>query len=116
MSELPMKPPKRPIDAQDMPWSYIGKDELDKSAEHLWEFMRAEAIVWDDIDHGPERPYHVISSGRQEKVQRAVLSVLGTTVPDMLLKRAEVLKGSGFSDDETWALRDMATELKARHG
>ena len=102
------KPPKRPIDAQDMPWSYIGKDALDKSAEQLWELIRERT----DADIYP----YSWGSEQQETAQRAVLLMLGTTVPDMLLKRAEVLKVSGFSDDETWALRDMATELKARHG
>ena len=105
-----MKSPKRPIDAKDMPWSYIGKDELDKAAEHLWEFMRANAIVWDDIDHGRERPYHLISSGRQEKVQRAVLSVLGATVPAMLRERAKDYPETGDN------LTDLADELEELHG
>lgn len=107
-----MKLPKKPIDAKDMPWSYIGKDELDKSAEHLWEFMRAEAIVWDDIDHGRERPYHLISSGRQEKVQRAILSVLGNTVPAMLRQHAkDVYDMSGPE-----AFRQLANDLEEEHG
>lgn len=104
------KPPKRPIEAQDMPWSYIGKDALDAAAERLWEFMRSNAIVWDDIDHGRERPYHLISSGRQEKVQRAVLSVLGTTVPAMLRERAKDYPETGDN------LIDLADELEEHHG
>ena len=96
-----------------MPWSYIGKDALDAAAENLWEFMRANAIVWDDIDHGRERPYHLISSGRQEKVQRAVLSVLGTTVPALLRQRNKELKAHG---DESWAMEDLASELEHDHG
>lgn len=108
-----MKPPKRPIDAKDMPWSYIGKDELDAAAEHLWEFMRANAIVWDDIDHGRERPYHLISTGRQEKVQRAVLSVLGTTVPALLRQRAKEIS---IHDVGKTALKELADELENDHG
>ena len=110
------KPPKRPIDAKDMPQSYLGKDGLDKAAEQLWEFMRETNIVWDDIDHGPERPYHMISSGRQEKVQRAVLSVLGNTVPTLLRDYAKEMKSDGFTKAEYDPMRTLADELENDHG
>lgn len=110
------KKAQRPVDLKDMPWSYMGKDALDAAAERHWEFMRSTNIVWDDIDHGPEKPYHLISSGRQEKVQRAVLDLLGKTVPAMLRERAKEFKRNGASTEYADALFDLADELDAAHG
>lgn len=102
------KLPKRPIDAQDMPWSYIGKDALDAAAERLWN---------DFVPRGtPELPYHLQHSQVQELMQRAVLDVMGNAVPAMLRQRAKELKANGASVDETDALRDLAEELENDHG
>lgn len=106
------KGPKRPIDAKDMPWSELGKDALDAAAEALWEHLRATNVVWDDIDHGPERPYHVQPSGRQYKVQQAVLIVIGQAVPALLRDQTSLYpKGS----DTYHALRELADEIEDEH-
>lgn len=100
-----MKPPKRPIDAQDMPWSYIGKDALDAAAERLWNnYIPRDAA---------ELPYHLQRSQEQEIVQRGVINILGTTVPALLRQRAKEL-GSDLVGKT--ALRDLADELEHGHG
>lgn len=109
------KGPKRPIDAKDMPWSELGKDALDAAAETLWEHLRATNVVWDDIDHGPERPYHVQPSGRQYKVQQAVLIVIGQTVPALLRERAKDLRSDGVSPDEVYYMLEIADEIEDEH-
>ena len=103
-----MKPPKRPIDAQDMPWSYIGKDELDKSAEQVWEYIRNQT----DADIYP----YSWGSEQQETAQRAVLLMLGTTVPALLRQRVKELKTDGVQEHELYYLRDLAEELENDHG
>lgn len=109
------KPPKRPIDAKDMPWSYIGKDELDKAAELAFNHMRDSDILWDCVLDQHPSPYHTQGSETQEVFQRAILSVLGTTVPALLRQRAKELKSNGASVDEIDALRDLAEELENDH-
>lgn len=103
-----MKPPKRPIEAQDMPWSYIGKDALDAAAERLWELIREDT----DADLYP----YTWGTEQQTTAQKAVLSILGTTVPALLRQRAKELKSNGASVDEVDALRDLAEELENDHG
>lgn len=97
------KPPKRPIDAQDMPWSYIGKDELDKAAERAWHRLRVDG----------EPPYHLLSSGAQTAVQYAVLDMIGTTVPELLRQRAKEIS---IHDVGKTALKELADELENDHG
>lgn len=110
-----MSLPKRPIDIKDMPWSYIGKDELDKSAALVWDTMRDE--IFEPAMDGPGAdPYHVQPSAQQELAQHAVLAVLGTTVPALLRQRAKELKSNGASVEEIDALRDLAEELESEHG
>lgn len=101
-----MKPPKRPIDAQDMPWSYIGKDALDKAAERAWHRLRVDG----------EPPYHLLSSGAQTAVQYAVLDMIGTTVPALLRQRAKEMKANGASVEEVDGLIEFAYELQYDHG
>lgn len=110
------KSPKLPIEAQDMPWSYIGKDELDKAAELTFNHMRDSGVLWDCVLDQHPSPYHTQGSETQEVFQRAVLSVLGTTVPALLRQRAKELKANGASVDEIDALRDLAEELESDHG
>ena len=108
------KLPKRPIDAQDMPWSYIGKDELDAAAALVWNTMRDE--IFDPAMDGPGAdPYHVQPSEQQETAQRAVLSILGTTVPALLRKRAKEIGRNGATIAERDELYDLADELEAEH-
>jgi hypothetical protein len=64
-------------------------------------------------DDAPESPYHVQSTPTQLAVQRAVLHVLGHTVPAILYRRAKVLKREGM---DVAALLDLADELKKDHG
>lgn len=105
------KPPKRPIDAKDMPWSYIGKDALDAAAEHLW----------NNVLRGPSRPpYHLLTftddGTDQEILQQSVLDVLGFAVPALLRQRAKELKADGVQEHELYYLRDLAEELENDHG
>jgi hypothetical protein len=96
---------QRPIDVQDMPWSHIGKDELDKAAERVWNSLRpATGNLW---------PYHLASSAEQLAAQQSVLSILGTTVPKMLRQRAKELKADGVDVDH---LVQLAEELEEEHG
>lgn len=111
-----MKLPKKPIDAKDMPWSYIGKDALDAAAERLWEVLRHNNIVWNVADDTPEGPYHTQSSRVQTDVQRAVLDMLGNAVPAVLRQRMKELKANGASADELYALCDLAEDLENDHG
>jgi hypothetical protein len=104
------KPPKRPIEAQDMPWSYIGKDELDKAAELAFNYMRDSDVLWDCVLDQHPSPYHTQGSETQEVFQRVVLSVLGTTVPAMLRERAKDYPETGDN------LLDLADELEEHHG
>lgn len=96
---------QRPIDVQDMPWSYIGKDALDAAAEHLWEGIREET----DADIYP----YTWGSEQQGTAQRAVLDVFGSAVPAMLRQRAKELKADGIDVDN---LIDLADELEGDHG
>ncbi len=109
------KKAQRPVDVKSMPWSYIGKDALDAAAEHLWNFMRENAIVWDFARDAAELPYHLQDSQVQEAVQRAVLDVLGFAVPAMLRQRAKEVKKNGASTEYADALFDLADELDAAH-
>jgi hypothetical protein len=52
-------------------------------------------------------------SGTQEVFQRAVLALLGTTVPAMLRERAKELKSDGIDVDH---LVQLAEELQGEHG
>lgn len=110
------KKAQRPIDVQDMPWSYLGKDALDAAAERLWNFMRENALVWDFARDAVELPYHLQGSQVQEAVQRAVLDQLGSTVPAMLRQRAKEIKRNGASADEVSSLVELADELEGEHG
>jgi hypothetical protein len=107
------KPPKRPIEAQDMPWSYIGKDALDEAAERVWNMLADEHTQLAVSFDGHADPYHLALSTSQAVVQRAVLDVLGTTVPAMLRQRAKELKADGIDVDN---LIDLADELEGDHG
>lgn len=99
------KKAQRPIDVQDMPWSYIGKDALDAAAERLWEGIREET----DADIYPYR----WGSEQQLIAQRAVLDVLGNAVPAMLRQRAKELKADGIDVEY---MTDLADELENDHG
>jgi hypothetical protein len=99
----------RPIDVKDVPWSHIGKDELDKAAETLWEALR----IGDGICTIAEPAYHVQSSATQDTVQRAVLALLGNTVPNLLRDRASAFP---YTSDESTVLRELADELEEEHG
>jgi hypothetical protein len=101
---------QRPIDVQDMPWSHIGKDELDKAAEQVFNTMRDSNVLWDCVLDQHPSPYHLQPSGTQEVFQRAVIAVLGTTVPAMLRKRARDYPETGDN------LTDFADELEKEHG
>ncbi len=111
-----MKKAQRPVDVKDMPWSYIGKDALDAAAERAWEAIRhdPERDTW--VQDGYTDPYHLLPSGTQELVQRAVLDVLGNAVPAMLRQRAKEVKKNGASTEYADALFDLADELEADHG
>ena len=100
---------QRPIDVKDMVWSHIGKDALDKAAETLWEALR----VGDGICTIAEPTYHVQSSTTQDTVQRAVLALLGNTVPNLLRDRASAFP---YTSDESVVLRELADELEEEHG
>ena len=102
------KPPKRPIDAKDMPWSYIGKDALDAAAERLWELIREDT----DADIYP----YTWGTEQQATAQKAVLDLFGNAVPKMLRQRAGELKSNGASVEEVDVLRDLADELEELHG
>ena len=107
------KKAQRPVDLKDMPWSYIGKDALDEAAERAWEAIRhdPERDTW--VQDGYTDPYHLLPSGTQELMQRAVLDVIGNAVPAMIRQRAkDYPKGSDAAD----ALRDLADELGTNHG
>lgn len=97
---------QRPIDVQDMPWSHIGKDELDKAAERLWDDIRPLRFTEGMVQY----PYHLASSADQGTVQRAVLALLGTTVPKMLRQRAK-----DYAEHD-YVLIDLAEELGEEHG
>jgi len=103
------KIPKRPIDVKDVVWSHIGKDELDRAAELVWNETRDVGHVWTTND-GARQPYHVQSSSAQYAAQRAVLSILGTTIPAMLRERARDYPETGDN------LTDLAEELEEEHG
>lgn len=97
---------QRPIDVKAVIWSHIGKDELDAAAERLWENIRPLRFT----DGLSEHPYHLASSADQEAAQRAVLSILGTTVPKMLRVKAE-----DYAEHD-YVLTDLAEELEKEHG
>lgn len=102
-----MKQPERPIDDKDMPWSYLGKDALDAASERLWLALR----------NTDEPPYHLLSSGAQYAVQRAVLTLMGTDVPALLRRRAnEIYADPKHEKPELWPLEDLADELEEHHG
>jgi hypothetical protein len=109
------KLPKRPIDVKDVVWSHIGKDELDAAAELVWNETRNVGHVWATND-GSRQPYHVQSSSAQHAAQRAVLAVLGTTVPKMLRERAKSEQSDGASVDDVYYLIDLADDLEDEHG
>jgi hypothetical protein len=100
---------QRPIDVKDMMWSHIGKDELDKAAETVWESMRP--VIYDHRDF-PDfaRPYQLFESEHQAHAQRAVLAILGTTVPNLLRERARDYPETGD------ILIELADELEESHG
>jgi hypothetical protein len=104
---------QRPIDAKDVIWSHIGKDELDKAAELVFNTLRDSDVLWDCVFDQQVDPYHVQPSGTQEVFQRAVLALLGTTVPAMLRERAKELKSDGIDVDH---LVQLAEELQGEHG
>lgn len=110
------KLPKRPIDVKDVVWSHIGKDELDKAAETLWEVLRSGNMIFEYGSINAAYPYHVLSSSEQETVQRAVLAILGTTVPTMLRTEAKSRETDGASRAWIHSLRELASELEEEHG
>jgi hypothetical protein len=102
---------QRPIDVQDAPWSYMGKDALDAAAERLW----------NDVLRGPGKvPYHALTfmldGTDPEILQQSVLNVLGFAVPALLRQRAKEIRRNGASADECTALLDFADELENDHG
>lgn len=99
-----VKRKQRPIDVKDVMWSHFGKDELDKAAETL-----RDVLCEGDVLKNPE-PYHIVCSLDQETMQRAVLAILGTTVPAMLRERARDYPETGDN------LTDLAEELEEEHG
>lgn len=105
-----MKKAQRPIDVKDMLWSVLGKDALDAAAEASWEAIRhdPERDTW--VQDGYTDPYHLIPSGTQAHVQRAVLAVLVSTVPGMLRERAKDYPETGD------CLTDLADEIEGAHG
>jgi hypothetical protein len=104
---------QRPIDVKDVVWSHIGKDELDKAAETVFNTIRDSDVLWDCVlDQHPD-PYHLQPSGTQEVFQRTVLTLLGTTVPAMLRQHAKELKADGIDVDH---LLQIAEELEEEHG
>lgn len=107
---------QRPIDAKDMVWSHIGRDELDKSAELVFNTMRDSNVLWDCVLDQHPSPYHLQTSATQEPFQRAVLEILGTTVPAMLRERAKLVKSDGGSADDVYYLLDLADDLEEEHG
>jgi hypothetical protein len=104
---------QRPIDVQDAPWSHIGKDALDAAAERLWNSLRDAGQLHNtrDDDMGP---YHVQPTRSQESAQRAVLVILGNTVPELLRAHAKEAYPQGSVEKQ--ALRDLADELEEEHG
>lgn len=104
---------QRPIDVKDVIWSHIGKDELDKAAELVWNETRDIGHVW-TTNEGARQPYHIQSSSAQHAAQRAVLAILGTTVPAMLRARAKEVYPQGSVEKQ--ALCDLAEELEEEHG
>jgi hypothetical protein len=101
---------QRPIDVKDVVWSHIGKDELDKAAETMWEVLRNGDVIFEYGSINAAYPYHILSSPEQEIVQRAVLAILGTTVPAMLRERARNYPETGDN------LTDLADDLEDEHG
>ena len=104
---------QRPIDVQDMPWSYMGKDALDATAERVWNLLRNEHLQLAVTFDAHTDPYHLASSASQSVVQRAVLDVLGFAVPALLRQRADELKADGIDVDH---LLQLAEDLEEEHG
>jgi hypothetical protein len=104
---------QRPIDVQDMPWSHMGKDVLDAAAERVWNEVRGVNPVNTDPFDQDFGPYHVQLSETQYAAQKAVLVVLGHTVPAILRQRAKELKADGIDVDH---LLQIAEELEEEHG
>lgn len=104
---------QRPIDVKDVVWSHIGKDELDKAAESVWEALRNGGVIFEYGSINEAYPYHVLSSNDQATVQRAVITVLGTTVPTLL---RDFIDYEDMPKDAKRALRELAEELEEEHG
>lgn len=106
------KKAQRPIDVKDTLWSVLGKDALDAAAERAWNVLRDEHMQLAVTFDGHTDPYHLASSASQAVVQRAVLDVLGNTVPALLRQRAKELKADGIDVDH---LIELAEELESDH-
>jgi hypothetical protein len=107
---------QRPIDVKDVVWSHIGKDELDKAAELLWNTMESGEVLWEYGGIQSQGHYHIQDSATQDTAQRAVLAILGTTVPAMLRDQAKVIKANGGNTSDAYYLVGLAEELEEEHG
>jgi hypothetical protein len=101
---------------KDMPWSHIGKDELDKAAELVFNRLRDASVPWDCVFDAHSVPYHLQSSDVQAAVQQCVVALLGTTVPTLLLAEAKRIRDNGADPGSYAALTDLAYDLETEHG